>query len=95
MSRPIGCELENSQGTLRNVKILQEGRHLCVQEFLIDSFTLFAIGHSWLNLSLQASTDAFIVSDDSSFYQRSTNNPRQLVPKISFHCQNDELYVLA
>lgn len=36
LPRPIGCESENSQGTLRSVKILQEGRHLCDYEFFID-----------------------------------------------------------
>ena len=64
MPRPIGCESEYSQGTLRILQILQEGHRLCDQEFLIDLFTMFAIGHSWLNLSMQASTDACIDTDD-------------------------------
>ena len=64
LPRPIGCESENSQGTLRSVKILQAGRHLCDQEFFIDSITVFALGHCWLNLSLQPSTDASIDIDD-------------------------------
>ena len=41
LPRPIGCESKNSQGMLRNVKILQEGRHLCDQKFFIDFMTVF------------------------------------------------------
>jgi hypothetical protein len=63
LPRPIGCESENSQGTLRNVMILQAGRRLCDHEFFIDSIKVC----SWLNVSLQASIDASFETDDSSF----------------------------